>query len=163
MTGHEFSKQVSVIPRMKQSKVGSFKVIPFKVPHSETECDGFLISHDRLGKLLFITDAEMCPYDMSGQEINHLMIECNYSMDYMPFDAINKHHVIQGHMELQTCKRFIRTVYGESLKTIGLLHLSNEHADSERFRKEIECEFPKCRVWVASKGKTIDLEEGELL
>lgn len=146
---------------MKRSNVGTFSAVPFVVPHNGTECDGFLIEHESFGKLLFITDAEMCPYDMSGQGVNHLMIECNYSADYISVEAANKAHIMQGHMELQTCKRFIRTVYGENLKTIGLLHLSNDNADAERFRKEIKDEFPDCYVWVASKNTITVLEGGD--
>ena len=55
---------------MKKTKIGNFTIIPFLVPHNETECDGFIIEHPSIGKLLFITDAEMCPYDMSQMGIN---------------------------------------------------------------------------------------------
>ena len=148
---------VRTLPRMKRSMVGAFEVVPFKVPHAETECDGFYIRHPSMGNLLFITDAEMCPFNLRSLRINHVMVECNYSIDYLTHDGINRNHILTGHMELQTCKRFIRSIYSKDLKSIGLIHLSKLNGDPERFQKEMEEEFPDSYVWVAEKGKTITL------
>ena len=150
--------EIATLTRMKKQMIGNFGVVPFKVPHNETECDGFLICHSEIGKLLFITDAEMCPYDMSNVGINHLLIECNYSLDYVDMTDENTSHILLGHMELQTCKRFIRTDYNDNLKTIGLIHLSKKNGDPERFRKEIQCEFPLSKVWIANKNTTLEAE-----
>lgn len=144
---------------MKKTKIGNFIIIPFSVPHNETECDGFIIEHPKVGKLLFITDAEMCPYDMSQMGINHLMVECNYSREYIMLD-VNSSHVMQGHMELQTTKRFIRSVYSENLQSIGLIHLSRKNADPDVFKGEIETAFPNTTVWVAEKGTSLILSRG---
>ena len=37
------------LPRMQKKKLGGFTVIPFHVPHNGTECDGWLITHEKLG------------------------------------------------------------------------------------------------------------------
>lgn len=146
------------IPRMQKKKLGSFTVIPFPVPHNGTECDGWLIIHEKLGRLLFITDAEYCPYDFSKMGITHVMVECNYSEDYIENDAENLSHVLRGHMELQTCKRLIRTIESPELRSVGLIHLSGQNSDSERFRQEIK-EAVDCdvNVWVAEKGFETEL------
>lgn len=146
------------LPRMRKKKLGGFTVIPFHVPHNETECDGWLITHKELGRLLFITDAEYCPYDFSKMGITHAMIECNYSEDYMVSDVENRGHVLHGHMELQTCKRLIQTIESPELRSVGLIHLSGQNSDSERFRREIK-EIVDCdvNVWVAEKGFEIEL------
>lgn len=148
---------VPEIYRHKQNQIGKYTVVPFRVPHNETACDGFLISHKEFGKLLFVTDAEMCTFNMSKVGINHVMVECNYSLDYLDVTEVNKDHILQGHMELQTCKKFLRTIYTDHLKSIGLIHLSHVNADPVRFQKEIAEEFPRCKVWVAEKNKTIVL------
>lgn len=148
---------VTAIPRMKSTKLGNYVVIPFRVPHNGIECDGFCIRNAAFGTLLFMTDAEMCPYDMSGFGVNHLMIECNYSLDYVNVESPNVDHVLKGHMELETCKRFIRSIYGNGLKSIGLIHLSTGNADPVRFETEIRNEFPACLVWIAKKGLTVEL------
>lgn len=146
------------LQRMKQVMIGGFSAIPFHVPHSETECDGYLIMHEEMGSLLFITDAEYCPYDFSGIKVNHLMVECNYSEDYLTKDAENYGHVLRGHMELQTCKRLIQTVNSTSLRSVGLLHLSGGNSDSVRFVNEIkELIDPDVNVWVAEKGLQVEL------
>ena len=60
-------------------------------------------------------------------------------------------------MELQTCKRLIRTVNSLNLRSIGLLHLSSGNGNPRRFREEIrqlvDCDVD---VWVAKK--TIEKE-----
>lgn len=153
-----YGEKTTGLQRMKQVLISSFSVIPFHVPHSETECDGYLIMHKKIGSLLFITDAEYCPYDFSGMKINHLMVECNYSEDYLTKDAENYGHVLRGHMELKTCKRLIQSINSPSLRSVGLLHLSGGNADSGRFRSEIK-EFvdPDVNVWVAEKGVQTEL------
>ena len=99
------------LQRMKRQKIGSFSVIPFSVPHGETECDGWLINTPD-GRILFITDAEYCPYDFSKMHINYGLIECNYAEDYIRIeDSSPKYnHVLTGHMELETCKRLIQKI-----------------------------------------------------
>ncbi len=142
------------LQRMKRQQIGSFSAIPFHVPHGETECDGWLIDTPD-GKVLFITDAEYCPYDFSKMGINYGLIECNYSEDYISReeDGAKFDHVLTGHLELQTCKRLIQSINSNSLRSIGLIHLSAWNGDSERFTKEIQ-EIVDCDVdvWVAEKG-----------
>lgn len=142
------------LQRMKRQQIGSFSVIPFHVPHGEKECDGWLI--DTLeGRILFITDAEYCPYGFSKMGINYGLIECNYSEDYISReeDGAKFSHVLTGHMELQTCKRLIQSINSQSLRSIGLIHLSAGNGNAGRFtdeiRKIVDCDVD---VWVAEKG-----------
>lgn len=148
-----YGEKIVGLQRRKQQNVGSFSIIPFHVPHNYTECDGFLIKHEEIGSLLFITDAEYCPYDFSKMEINHVMIECNYSQDYLTKDLENLGHVLRGHMELETCKRFIQTINSPNLRSLGLLHLSSGNGYPERFRDEMKA-LVDCDVdlWVADKN-----------
>lgn len=153
-----YGERTVPLARMKSQMLGNFKVIPFHVPHNGTECDGWIIEHKEIGKLLFITDAEYCPYDFSKYGINHALIECNYSEDYIEAEAENRSHVFLGHMELQTCKRLIQTINTASLRTVGLLHLSGQNSNSTRFRNEIK-EMVDCdvNVFVAEKGYETEL------
>lgn len=144
--------------RMKQTKIGSFTVVPFQVPHNGTECDGFYIRHPD-GNIAFMTDLEYLPFDMSELGINHLMIECNYKAEYVDRDEHNADHVFLGHMELEACKRTISTFNTKYLKNIGLIHLSEFNADANEFREEVQRIYPKCYVWVASGGVQVDLSE----
>lgn len=146
------------LSRMKRHRISGFDVVPFRVPHNETECDGWLIEHGKFGRLLFITDAEYCPYDFSKMGITHAMIECNYSEDYIENDAENLSHVLRGHMELQTCKRLIQTIESPELRSVGLLHLSAQNGEPGRFKREImKCVDCDVSVWVAEKGFETEL------
>lgn len=153
-----YGEKTKSMQRMRRYCIGNFKVIAFGVPHNETECDGFLIEHEEFGKLLFITDAEYCPYDFSKIEINHALIECNYSKDYLVKDLENYGHVLSGHMELETCKRLIQTINSPTLRSVGLLHLSLQNGNPERFREEV-AELVDCDVdvWGAEKGTEREL------
>lgn len=149
-----YGEKIEGIKRMNRKKLGSFSVIPFRVPHGETECDGWLIDSPE-GKLLFITDAEYCPYDFSKMHINYGLIECNYSMDNISFehDEVKNRRVVQTHMEVQTCKRLIQSINSESLRSIGLIHLSAENGNPQRFRDEIRSVVDSdVNVWIAEKG-----------
>ncbi|MGO5421879.1 hypothetical protein [Mediterraneibacter faecis] len=139
---------------MNRKKLGSFSVIPFRVPHGETDCDGWLIDTAE-GKLLFITDAEYCPYDFSKMNINYGLIECNYSIDYITLkdDGVKNRRVLETHMELQTCKRLIQSINSESLRSIGLIHLSAYNGNSQRFRDEMRSQVDAdVDIWIAEKG-----------
>lgn len=153
-----YGEKTKYMQRMRRYCIGNFKVIAFGVPHNRTECDGFLIEHEEFGKLLFITDAEYCPYDFSKIEINHALIECNYSKDYLVKDLENYGHVLSGHMELETCKRLIQTINSPTLRSVGLLHLSLQNGNPERFREEV-AELVDCDVdvWGAEKGTEREL------
>lgn len=147
-----YGEKTRQMQRMRQYQVGNFNVIAFSVPHNGTECDGFFIEHDEIGRMLFITDAEYCPYNFSKMGINHAMIECNYSKDYLTKDLENYGHVISGHMELETCKRLIQTINTPMLRSVGLMHLSAGNGNPTRFRKEvIELLDVDVEVYVAEK------------
>lgn len=143
------------LQRMKRKNLlGCFSVIPFRVPHGETDCDGWLIDTAE-GKLLFITDAEYCPYDFSKMNINYGLIECNYSIDYITLedDGVKNRRVLETHMELQTCKRLIQSINSESLRSIGLIHLSAYNGNSQRFRDEMRSQVDAdVDIWIAEKG-----------
>lgn len=149
-----YGEKIEGIKRMNRKKLGSFSVIPFHVPHGDAECDGWLIDTPD-GRILFITDAEYCPYDFSKMHINYGLIECNYAEDYIRIEGSGPkyNHVLTGHMELKTCKRLIQKINSVSLRSIGLIHLSAENGNPQRFRDEIrsvvDCDVD---VWVAEKG-----------
>lgn len=149
-----YGEKIEGIKRMNRKKLGSFSVIPFRVPHGETDCDGWLIDSPE-GKLLFITDAEYCPYDFSKMNINYGLIECNYSIDYITLedDGVKNRRVLETHMELQTCKRLIQRINTDNLRSIGLVHLSAYNGNPQRFRDEIRSQVDAdVDVWVAEKG-----------
>lgn len=102
---------------------------------SECPCYGFLIEHEDMGKLLYITDTELVKWRFSG--INHILISCNYQKKYIS-DSAKRNHVLRGHMELETVKDFIKANKSNTLRTVILCHMSSDSIDFLFAKKQIE-------------------------
>lgn len=102
---------------------------------SECPCYGFLIEHEDMGKLLYITDTELVKWRFSG--INHILISCNYQKKYIS-DSAKRNHVLRGHMELETVKEFIRANKSNDLRTVILCHLSGDSCNAEECLSEVQ-------------------------
>lgn len=145
----------------KGYRFGGFKVLPFTACH-DVPCVGYLIEHKETGRIMFLTDSCMCEYVFPG--LNHVMIECNYS-DEKLIEAINagrtlpsqRDRLMTSHMELDTCKEFLRANDLSKVSNIILLHLSDNNSDEGRFVKEIERLIGKM-VYAARAGLEIELE-----
>ena len=125
---------------------------------SECPCYGFLIIHPELGRMLYITDTELVKWRF--KDINHILISCNYQKKYIDDENLAKrNHVFRGHMELETVKEFVKANNSDSLQNIILCHLSNDNANSEECKEEVE-KVAKCPVYVARKGLEIELRNG---
>lgn len=102
---------------------------------SECPCYGFLIEHEDMGKMLYITDTELVKWRFSG--INHILISCNYQKKYIS-DSAKRAHVLRGHMELETVKNFIKANKSNALRTVILCHLSQDSADPLECLSEVK-------------------------
>ena len=146
------------IPPRRPRQIGSFTVVPFNVPHdTEIECYGYLIEHEEMGKLLFLTDLEYCKYDFSGMNIEQIMVEANYDMQLVNRDDPNYEHRLRGHMSLDTALKFIST-NDTALRNVVLIHLSDKSGDPALFKQKTE-ETVKygANVHVACKGLEVDM------
>ena len=125
---------------------------------SECPCYGFLITRPDLGRMLYITDTELLKRRF--KDINHILISCNYQKKYIEDENLAKrNHVFRGHMELETVKEFIKANNSDSLQNIILCHLSNDNANPEECKAEVE-KVAKCPVYVAGKGLEVELRNG---
>lgn len=152
-------ERTTPIPPRRPRQIGSFKVTPFNVPHdTEIECYGYLIKHEEMGKLLFLTDLEYCKYDFSNQMVNHILCEANYDMQFVNRDEPNYEHRLRGHMSLNTALRFISTNDNPNLRSVCLLHLSDKSGDPALFQKKTEETIKYgANVYVACKGLEVDM------
>ncbi len=124
---------------------------------SECPCYGFLIEHEDMGKLLYITDTELVKWRFSG--INHILISCNYQKKYIS-DSAKRNHVLRGHMELETVKDFIKANKSNDLRTVILCHLSSESANPEECLAEVQKVVGEgVNVVVARKGLDVELSK----
>lgn len=129
-------------------RVGSFIVAPFELPHTTYDKDakmlipcpnyGYLVQHEEMGNLLYMTDFEYCKKRFTVMKLNHLVIECNYCEELVDSSEANYSHRLKGHCSLSICKQFIKQNRTESLRTVTLVHLSNKASDARKIRQEIQ-------------------------
>lgn len=140
-------------------KVVGFKVYAFSVAH-DVPCLGFVIEHQEMGKLLFVTDTMMLPYRFGG--LNHFMIECNYSDEILFYNIENgiipaamRERLLHSHMEIETTKGILKANDLDGVSEVVLIHLSGNNSDADAFCRDIEscCGKP---VYAARRGFSIE-------
>lgn len=151
-------RTIAISPRTAR-QIGSFSVTPFNVPHdTEIECYGYLIKHEEMGQLLFMTDLEYCKYNFSKLNIEHIMVEANYDMQFVNRDEPNYEHRLRGHMSLDTALKFISTNDNPMLLNVVLIHLSDKSGNPALFTEETKKTIEYgANVYVARKGLEVNL------
>lgn len=142
----------------EQITIGGFTVLPFDLVH-DVACLGFLISHEEIGKMCFITDTAYSPYTFDG--LTNVMIECNYhdklldkNIDEKKLHPLVGVHVKRGHLSLTTCIDTLKSNDLSQVVNIVLIHLSDQNGDSDLFHSEITKSTGKI-VHVAKPGLII--------
>jgi len=135
------SSKSIVAENKKLISIGNFLVMPFSCQHTNSdgsECEnlGYLIQHKEIGQLLFATDTYYLKYKF--KDIDHVLIECNYSEDTLQVLEQHEQRILKSHMSLETLKETLKTWDLSSTKTITLIHLSKNNGEPERFKREIE-------------------------
>lgn len=146
--------------------MGEFRIKPFpnmdkdgKWLHnnsdgSECPCYGFYITHPGIGIIVYASDTEYIRWRFKN--VNHILIEANYSMDFVDKDKPNYAHVLQGHMSIDTARKFLEVNKSPQLRNVILCHLSEENASAEEFTMKTK-KVVNCPVCVARKGLEVDL------
>ncbi len=133
-----------------------FLIRSFELVH-DISCYGFYIRHPDFGTLLYASDTEYIKYRFNG--LNHILVEVNYSDDLIEHEAVNREHVLRGHMSLQTALDFISTNDNPNLRTVCLLHLSTSNSDAGLFlRKAKETVKYGADCYIAERGLEISLD-----
>ena len=146
-----------IIEKLKQFYMNDFKILPFDVKHDAEEPLGFLINNKSFGNLLFVTDSYYCKYKFKG--LNHIMIEANYDEAILEKSKSEyKNRVLQSHMSIDTCLKFLRSNDLSQVETITLLHLSDGHSNEDDFKRKARSETGKI-TYIANKGLEINLED----
>lgn len=157
VTGH----RINHIESEKAIKIGDFIVLPFEAQHDAAEPLGFLIYHNDIGKLLFITDSYYCQYKFT--ELNHILIECNYSQEILSENLDQglipnslKNRLLKSHFSLSNVKEFLKVIDLKETEELVLIHLSEGNSNSAVFQEEIEKLTGK-PTYIADDGLEIDL------
>lgn len=143
----------------KRHRHGDYAITPFVVPHGEEViCYAYIVEHPAIGKLLYMVDACYCPYDLSGQKINHFFVECNHTE--VDRDAPNFEHSVSGHMSVDTCRDFLQHNMTDDARSVLLCHMSDSLTDADGVMekiKEVLCDRCTCRI----AEKRIQIEIGK--
>lgn len=136
-------------------RFGNFFIKSFPLVH-DVECYGFYIQHPDIGTMVYASDTEYIKYRF--KDLNHILVEANYSDDLVERDAVNREHVLRGHMSLKTALEFISTNDNPALRNVVLIHLSQSHADSAEFlQKTKETIKYGADCYIAEKGLEVNL------
>mgnify|MGYP001264867359 CR=1 FL=1 len=142
-----------VVEHNKSFNIGEFTIIPFDTQHDVSQPFGYIIYHEELGKVLFITDSYYVKNRFSN--IDHILIECNYSESVLPNLPGWRARTIKSHMSLETLKGTLKSWNLEETKDITLIHISSENGDPERFQKEIK-EMTNIKTYIGETGLNIE-------
>lgn len=123
---------------------------------SECPCVGFYITHPDMGSLVYATDTEYVKWRF--KDVNHIMVEANYDMQFVNREEPNYEHRLRGHMSLPTALDFIQTNDNPALRNVVLIHLSDKSADSALFKqKTAETIKYGADIYVAERGLEVDM------
>lgn len=148
------SHRAKKISKNKLFKAENFKIIPFEVNHTHNDrsyCPtlGFLIKHPAIGKVLYVTDTYYLDYRFGN--VDHILIECNYSEEAIDTIPDYRARVLKSHMSLENLKEALKTWDLRKTKNIILIHLSSENSNPEKFKDEIE-KLTGIKTYIATKG-----------
>lgn len=154
-----YGERVLSVPEFQRFHLGGFTVQPFYLPHNDVPNFGYLIEHDEMGKLLFMTDMEYCRYDFAALGINHILVESNYDMELVDKSIPNYTHKLLGHCSIQTACGIIRANRTPELRTVTLCHLGAFSDEDDFKRKAKEAAGAGVGVGVAAAGMVFDVNK----
>ena len=142
--GGEGVNPTRVIEPRRGYRMGGFRVIPLPVEH-DVPCYAFIVRHEDMGKLLFVTDTMTFNYRIDG--LSHILIEANYS-DVRLDENIEagllpeslRERIIRSHMEIGTTIDVLKSLDLSAVWNIVLVHLSEGNSDAADFIQRIEAE-----------------------
>ena len=159
--GGESINPTKVIEPRCGYRLGGFRIIPLPVEH-DVPCYAFLIQHDDIGKLLFVTDTMSFNYHIDG--LSHILIEANYC-DRRLDDNIEagllpeslRDRIIRSHMEIGTTIDVLKSLDLSEVWNIVLVHLSEGNSDAEGFIQRILNETGRIPA-IATSGLVMSLK-----
>lgn len=146
----------------------------FYVPHDGCPNYAYTIYHSESGYILYATDMMMISkvdenymvkkengqptlWSFKNLRLNHLIIEVNYDLLDLPEKGEKESHVGYGHHSLQACKKFIEDNKTLDLRTITLIHLSDDTNPNKVLEEIKEVAGNRVEVNVAVSGLEVVL------
>lgn len=127
--------------KRQHTHLGDFDIQCFDLPHNGVENRGFIIRVDGQ-TICYMTDLEYCPYSLTSQNIDTMIVECNYIKNLVPDDLPNLQHKVLGHCELDTTIGILQGSL-RTLKHIILVHMGQGTLDREKAMERIRDVVPE--------------------
>lgn len=142
--------------KRQHTHLGEFDIQCFDLPHNSVENRGFIIRLDGQ-TICYMTDLEYCPYSLASQNIDTMIIECNYMSSLVSDDLPNLQHKVLGHCELETTIGILQDNL-RTLKHVILVHMGLGTLDREKAIARIREVVPKYITIVFAKaGRNYDI------
>lgn len=159
---------LSPIQAMHPFRVGDFYIRPFDIRHDAAEPLGFIIEHDECGRILFVTDTNLCPYSFREFRLDHIMVEANYDDIILDSNVANgvvepqqAERTKRSHLSLRAACELVDANQTAALKTVTLIHMSSRNADAKTFVRRMEETALFARVDYARPGLSIELKRDD--
>lgn len=137
---------------------GDFKVECFDVPHHDTPCRAFIIT---IGDetILYCTDFEFVPYDLSKKNITVMLIEMNYQSERIADMDSHRQHTVLGHSAAKTTLEFVKH-NSKRLHTVLFCHMSKSGSlDRDEIAQIVPDYIPaSCRWSWCIEGETYNID-----
>jgi len=133
---------------------GRWHIKTFPLQH-DVPCMGFYIKHPELpGAFVYVTDTAYVKYRFTS--VNTFLVECNHEDD---IDEITDAyvHIVRGHMDVSTCRNFLKASADDSTKNVIMCHMSEENLNWANALRAIEEAVPQAAVGLALAGRVFDL------
>lgn len=137
---------------------GGFVIRSFDLEHNGVPCHGFQVTHDDIGKLLYVTDTEYVRWSFKKLEVEHIIVEANYAAPFIDQTIPNYEHKLRGHQSLDAACLFLCHNNSHQLKNVILAHLGAESSDSDYFISEVQ-KVVNCPVYIGRKGLVVGLKK----
>ena len=138
----EYHNRLHIVRAGEVVQAEDWTVLPFEAKHDAKEPLGFLMQSGA-DKLLYLTDSFYCKYKFVG--LTHIMVECNYCKDILEANCDSglmhpklRNRIMRSHFSLEHVKEFLSAIDLHLVREIHLIHLSEDNADPQRCRDEVE-------------------------
>lgn len=151
---------------MVSARVGEFTVRPFPLHHDAAEPFGYMVEHPEMGRLLFVTDTRQVDYTFRTYNLNHILVEANYSDDILDaqmlrgnIDGRRARRIRDTHLSLEAAVDLVKANQTAALTNVVLLHLSEGNSDAQMFRRDMRAALLDANVYSATPGLSLNLDK----
>ena len=157
LTGKPFTE---IIKPRETFRIGGFKIMAIEVQH-DCPCVAYLIHHEEMGKLLFVTDT--MNFTARVPKLSHIMLEANYADDILEkriesglVPPSMRPRLLKSHLEISSTKGILSCQDLTDVNEIILIHLSEGNSDEKRFVNEVR-ELTGKDTYAARAGMYFDI------